>query len=1704
MLRSFTGRRPAPRARLALTIAATLALAPLAMVSIPPAASAAAAGTTCIVNEGHQTDSYTVPNDAVGVRAFVAGQAGTQYREFTASEPNRFSYPGGKGANIVTDIPLPGGTTVVMGTIDGGAGGAHYSASVYLHGPPSKGGDASYVARSTSQCNNLLALAAGGGGAGGGGEKVVNDRVVAGSPGGDAGLEGDGSGAQQGRDGGNNTAKDGAGGLGASATAGGGGGNRGTNALSSCSDGNNGGAGGLLRGGNGATGADRSGTNCEGSGGGGGGGAGYYGGGGGGSAFSGWISGGGGGGSSFLAPGTTVVRHALTTDATTSAAPRVVPIFEPTLTITASRTAVPFGETTTFTAHLVNLPAGSGGTVTFMDADTNHNPLPGSSTVDVVNRTATFITDPYTFVYDNHIKAYYSGEQNETAQINRPAATETKILADGHLGALLIHVENQPVPVAVTGTQPYRGTPTFSRTLTTPYGTTLGGSVTCTTADGGTPLAELDAGTHTLDSSSCSGLTLSGTRASTYDFVYTNGTFTVTRPTVQVPVYAYSDFGGAARYYVPNNIGLPSGISAGGEHLSCTLANGSTPPTSLVPGSYRLGNCSGVQLFGTGASNFDVTVVSGYLSVGSADILVMPAGSRVYMGDVDPFTYTTNDLPSGVSVTGTLTCRTVDSGFPTDAMDFSHQRSVGQSSIDSQSCSGLTLAGAAASLYEVRYVGGPFAVRAHPVPVVVSGSQDFGGTTKTFTYPSTPAPDGLTVGGTPTCTKVTGGTAITPTLPIADPPYELDGSSCSGMGLIGFQAQNYVVTYTGTFTVNPPPPITVVVGAMQTYGGTPTFDTYKEIPLGLSVTGSVTCSTVDGGADLEASLPAGFYDIDSDSCSGLALSGANAALYSISYSGQTLIVDTATVTVTAMDAETTYGAGAVTITPSYDGFLVGETDAVLTQEPDCFPVAPGTPGTYPSAGRCYSAEAPNYRFVYVYGTVTVHKRALTITASDGTAEYGAPPPTIAYSAQGFAPLESAYNAFGSYPTCTADTTATTDVGVYENQSSCSGAASANYELIYVSGTVTITGTALVVTAPSPTRVYGAALPTLTPTYDGFAGADSEEVLATPATCSTTATASSPVGTYPVTCSGAAIGGYAISYTAGTLTITRAPLTIIATDGATTYRAGPATVTASYDGFVADDTDAAVTSPTCSSSAPDAAGTYPGAATCQGASAHDYDISYVAGKVTVHKRPLTITASGGTSVYGDALPTITPGYDGFAPADTVENSISTEPICGPGLAPGSSAGVYSDSSSCVGAASDNYAVSYATGTVVITNAAPALATNASSGGPAGTTPVTDTATIAGGVAATGDVTFALYGPGDAACAGPAAFTDTKTVSGNGAYTSAAFTPTRAGTYRWVASYSGDTNNTGATGACGDTDEAVVIAKAGPTFSSTASTGGQVGVTPVSDTATIADGVASTGAVTFKLYGPGDATCAGPAAFTDTRTVSGNGAYTSAPFTPIRAGTYRWVASYSGDIDNTAAAGACGDTDGSVVITKAAPTLSTTASDGGQVGITPVADTATIAGGFAVRGDVIFELYGPGNAACAGPAVFTDTGTVSGNGAYTSASFTPTKAGTYRWAAYYSGDTNNTGVAGACGEGSVVITEPAPTIDTGIDSGPAAGQTTGGSSVRFTYSATGAAAKGFECAVDESAFQACPSAGITLRDLDAGAHTFRVRAVDAAGL
>lgn len=104
----------------------------------------------------------------------------------------------------------------------------------------------------------------------------------------------------------------------------------------------------------------------------------------------------------------------------------------------------------------------------------------------------------------------------------------------------------------------------------------------------------------------------------------------------------------------------------------------------------------------------------------------------------------------------------------------------------------------------------------------------------------------------------------------------------------------------------------------------------------------------------------------------------------------------------------------------------------------------------------------------------------------------------------------------------------------------------------------------------------------------------------------------------------------------------------------------------------------------------------------------------------------------------------------------------------------------------------------------------MSTNAASTNISLGSPTSDTATLSGANSPTGSIVFNLYGPNDATCTKAPAFTSSPvTVSGNASYSSPSFTPTAAGTYSWVAEYSGDTNNAPITTACGDPNETVTV-------------------------------------------------------------------------------------------------------------------------------------------------------------------------------------------------------------------------------------------------------------------------------------------------------
>ncbi|MDQ1415589.1 MAG: hypothetical protein QOF81_1202 [Acidimicrobiaceae bacterium] len=202
------------------------------------------------------------------------------------------------------------------------------------------------------------------------------------------------------------------------------------------------------------------------------------------------------------------------------------------------------------------------------------------------------------------------------------------------------------------------------------------------------------------------------------------------------------------------------------------------------------------------------------------------------------------------------------------------------------------------------------------------------------------------------------------------------------------------------------------------------------------------------------------------------------------------------------------------------------------------------------------------------------------------------------------------------------------------------------------------------------------------------------------------------------------------------------------------------------------------------------------------------------------------------------------------------------------------------------------------------------------------PIVSRLSLSGGNRPTGSVTFEVFGPHDALCsAAPAFRSPPVAVTDEGTYNSPPFTPTSPGTYSIVATYSGDSNNAPEKTVCGSPDQTVRVSRAIPAFAAE-----PAGAVPVGQRIAAAEamsgGLHPTGIISFAFYGPDDPTCTGQPSFSSpSHPVSGDGTYRSAPFTAITPGNNRFVASYSGDVNNIAFTTDCNAKDQALLVVDA---------------------------------------------------------------------------------------------------------------------------------------------------------------------------------------
>ncbi|NBV76293.1 MAG: hypothetical protein EBR59_10170, partial [Methylococcaceae bacterium] len=337
----------------------------------------------------------------------------------------------------------------------------------------------------------------------------------------------------------------------------------------------------------------------------------------------------------------------------------------------------------------------------------------------------------------------------------------------------------------------------------------------------------------------------------------------------------------------------------------------------------------------------------------------------------------------------------------------------------------------------------------------------------------------------------------------------------------------------------------------------------------------------------------------------------------------------------------------------------------------------------------------NYEVSYTPGHLiinpaVINAQALNISGSkvyDGNATFTA----THLSLSGILPADS-----GQVSLDGSATVASHNVGTYTNWAtnslSLTGSASTNYTLTGGAVSVSINPANLTITGNTRAVTYNGGSQTNTFGTSGLVGSDS--VMSVTGLASGTNYSATPYADSLSAASGSGLDNYTINYVNGSLTISKASLTVTGANRIVTYNGATqtnavATVTGQQG------SDSFTTSGYASGTN---AATYFDNLSVSGSALSNYAVTYNNGSLVIGKANLTITGNTRTVTYNAGSQTNTYTTSGLLGSDSV-TSVA-------GLATGTnySATAYADNLSAVsGSGLDNYTVSYVNGSLTINKA-----------------------------------------------------------------------------------------------------------------------------------------------------------------------------------------------------------------------------------------------------------------------------------------------------------------------------------------------------------------------------------------------------------------
>ncbi len=648
--------------------------------------------------------------------------------------------------------------------------------------------------------------------------------------------------------------------------------------------------------------------------------------------------------------------------------------------------------------------------------------------------------------------------------------------------------------------------------------------------------------------------------------------------------------------------------------------------SSINAGSYSAGvgaSFAGDSSYGSSTGSASLNVTKAVLTVtadnkGKAFGAANPTLTASYSGFQNGETLATSGVTGSPGLTTTATTTSNVATYPITA----------------------ALGSLSAGNYSFSFVGGTLTITKATATLALSGlSKTYTGSAQGATVTTTPS--GLTgvavtYDGLATVPTSAGSYAVVASL--SNPNYQ--ATSATGTLTIAkatltgsFTADNKIYDGTTAATIATRS-LTGVLGSdtVTLAGGTATFST-ANVGTGKTVTGT-----------------------------GFSLTGASAGNYALS-SGDTLST-TASITAKSVTGSFTAnnkvydGTNVATIaTRALTGAVPGENVTLTGGTATFADKNVGTGKTVTGTGFTLGgADAGNYSLASTTPTTTANITAKSLTGSftaankvyDGTTAATVSSPALSGVITGDAVSLSITSAsFGSAGVGSGKTVTGTGF-------SLTGAQAGNYTLAGVTTTTAnITARPITVTADSPSKVYGAANPAFSVSYSGFVNGDGATALGGTLVFDTTATAASSIGTYAITPKGLSSSNYNISFVDGTLTVTKATLSVTADSPSRVYGEDNPSLTGTITGI--RNGDDIVASYSTVATIDSAAGTYPITASVTSTPAEtldNYEVTLNAGTLTIEQASTNTDAADKSATYGTETVTLTATVSALDPSIAV--------------------------------------------------------------------------------------------------------------------------------------------------------------------------------------------------------------------------------------------------------------------------------------------------------------------------------------------------------------------------------------------------------------------------------------------------------------------